>query len=97
MSRPEVLSDDVIAAKLGYHPLWQREGNTILREFTAQNFVGVIGMVNAIAILAEAMDHHPDILIYGWNKMRVTLSTHDRGGLTELDFQLAKKIDDLKY
>jgi 4a-hydroxytetrahydrobiopterin dehydratase len=43
------------------------------------------------------MDHHPDVLLYGWNKVRVILSTHDRGGITELDIALAKKIEQLRF
>jgi 4a-hydroxytetrahydrobiopterin dehydratase len=54
-------------------------------------------VVNAIALLAETMDHHPDLFVYGWNKLRITLSTHDQGGLTILDIQLAKKIDALQF
>ncbi|MCS7170175.1 MAG: 4a-hydroxytetrahydrobiopterin dehydratase, partial [Candidatus Kapabacteria bacterium] len=41
--------------------------------------------------------HHPDLLLYGWNKLRVILSTHDRGGITELDITLAKKIEQLRF
>jgi 4a-hydroxytetrahydrobiopterin dehydratase len=99
MARPEKLSDEEIQIYLGDSPLWglSGSGDSIIREIVGENFPAVIGIVNAIAIIAEKMDHHPDILIYGWNKLRITLSTHDRGGLTELDFKLAKKIDDLKY
>jgi 4a-hydroxytetrahydrobiopterin dehydratase len=61
------------------------------------NFAEAVGKVNAIAILAEAADHHPDILIYGWNKIRVTLSTHDAGGLSDKDFELAAKIEEIAY
>ena len=79
------------------NPFWTLEGNTIIRELVAENFVAAVGILNSVAILAEAMDHHPDILVYGWNKLRITASTHDRGGLTKLDFELAKKIDDLNF
>ena len=68
---------------------------TIVRDILAANWIAAIGIVNAIALVAEGMDHHPDVLIYGWNKIRVTSSTHDRGGLTKLDFELAEKIDAL--
>jgi 4a-hydroxytetrahydrobiopterin dehydratase len=53
--------------------------------------------VSAVGVLAETADHHPDILIHGWNKVKITLSTHDQGGLTELDFALAAKIDALSF
>jgi 4a-hydroxytetrahydrobiopterin dehydratase len=96
MPRPLLATEEYIMSELEGLPLWARQDKYLVREFVAPNFASVIGLVNAIAILAEAMDHHPDILIYGWNKLRVTLSTHDRGGLTELDFRLAKKIEDLR-
>lgn len=97
MGRPGLLSEIEIQENLKDIPLWKRSENAIVREFVAPDFVSAMGFVNAIAIIAEAMDHHPDILIYGWNKIRITTTTHDRGGLTKLDFELAKKIDNLKF
>lgn len=97
MGRPELLSEAEIQENLKDIPLWRQSENTIVREFVAADFVTAMGFVNAVAIIAEAMDHHPDILIHGWNKIRITTSTHDRGGLTRLDFELAKKIDNLKF
>lgn len=97
MSRPKLLSEEDINELLKEIPFWSRENNTIVREIVASNFTAAIGIVNSIAIEAEVLDHHPDILIYGWNKIRITLSTHSDGGLTELDFKLAKKIDNLKF
>jgi 4a-hydroxytetrahydrobiopterin dehydratase len=96
MPRPTLASEEYIQSELGDLPFWTRQERSIVREYAAPNFASVVGLVNAIAVLAEAMDHHPDLLIYGWNKLRVTLSTHDRGGLTELDFRLAKKIEELR-
>jgi 4a-hydroxytetrahydrobiopterin dehydratase len=93
MSRPSLLSNELLQEYCKDVPLWRLEENTIVREIALQNFVAVIGIVNAIAIQAETLDHHPDLHIFGWNKLRITLSTHDKGGLTELDFVLAKKID----
>ena len=95
MPRPEILSEEDIQINLNTLPLWTRAGNNIIRELVAANFVSTVGLLNAIAVLAEAMDHHPDLLIYGWNKLRITLSTHDQGGLTEFDFKLAKKIEEI--
>ncbi len=97
MSRPNLLSEEEINEYLIEVPLWNLENNSIVRDIVASNFTAAIGIVNSIAIEAEVIDHHPDILIYGWNKIKITLSTHDRGGLTELDFKLAKKIDNLKF
>lgn len=96
MSRPELLNEKEIEDQLVDFPLWNRDGALIIKEVVCSNFASVVGLVNSIAFLAEKFDHHPDLLIYGWNKLRITLSTHDRGGLTELDFKLAKQIDDLK-
>lgn len=96
MNRPQLLSEVEIEDMLSDFPLWNREGNLIIKEIVCSNFATVIGLANSIAFIAEKLDHHPDLLIYGWNKLRISLSTHDRGGLTELDFKLAKQIDDLK-
>ncbi|HRP02144.1 MAG TPA: 4a-hydroxytetrahydrobiopterin dehydratase [Candidatus Kapabacteria bacterium] len=97
MNRPTLLNEREISDKLAEHPFWNKENDTIVREVVCANFPSVIGFLNAIAFIAEKLDHHPDLLIYGWNKLRITISTHDKGGLTELDFLLAKQIDDIKF
>jgi 4a-hydroxytetrahydrobiopterin dehydratase len=96
MANRELLSEDDIQDHLAQLPNWQRVENTIVREKVASNFVSIIGLVNSIAIYAEHLDHHPDLLIYGWNQLRITLTTHDKGGLTEKDFELAKKIEEIE-
>ncbi len=73
---------------------WSLNGESIQRTFTHEDFIGSMAFVQAVAELAEAAQHHPDILIR-WNKVTLTLSTHDAGGLTERDFLLAKSIDQL--
>lgn len=97
MSRPPKLSDEQIHQRAFALPSWQVKDNTIEREFQTANFVSALGFVNAVGILAEIADHHPNIFLHGWNKVRITLSTHDKGGLTELDFELAQKIDAIKF
>lgn len=97
MPRPSKLSTEAIAVALAENPAWKQNGNTIEREFKAANFASALGFINAVGLLAECADHHPDILLYGWNKIRITLSTHDQGGLTELDFMLAAKIDSIVF
>jgi len=97
MPRPPRLSEEDIKIYLSRLPKWKRKGDTLEREIVASNFPAIVGILNAIAVLAESLDHHPDLLIYGWNKLRVTLSTHDQGGLTELDFKLAEKIESLNF
>jgi len=90
-------TEEQIESELKDLILWNRVGDSIIRELVASNFVASIGIVNAVAILAESFDHHPDILIYGWNKVQIKLYTHSAGGLTQKDFQLARKIDELGY
>lgn len=67
----------------------------IQKDFTFQNFQEVIAFVNKVADIAEAEDHHPDLFIHSYKKLRVTLMTHAIGGLSENDFILAAKIDRL--
>jgi 4a-hydroxytetrahydrobiopterin dehydratase len=73
---------------------WRREGNTIVRDFELADFVAAIELVQRVARKAEEANHHPDILVHGWNKLRLTLSTHSEGGLTQADFALAQRIDE---
>jgi 4a-hydroxytetrahydrobiopterin dehydratase len=89
-----LLSDAEIAQRLTDVEEWQRDGErSILREWSFADFAAAVVFVNRVAALAEAANHHPDILLHGWNKVRLTLSTHSRGGLTDADFQLAARID----
>ncbi len=97
MPRPLPLGEQELLDHLADIPLWRREGATLVREIPTSDFAAAIGLVNAVAIIAERMDHHPDISVFGWNKVRFTLSTHDQGGITILDIQLAKRIDELKF
>lgn len=97
MAEANVLNQDELKLELNDVPEWEHKDKSIIRELSAANFAGAIGIVNAIAIVAEKADHHPDILVYGWNKVRITLSTHDKGGLTKKDFELAKEIDNLNF
>jgi 4a-hydroxytetrahydrobiopterin dehydratase len=91
-----LLGDDEVEQRLAALAGWQREpGPAIAREFKLADFAAAIEFVDRIAVLAEAADHHPDILLHGWNKVRLTLSTHSQGGLTDADFALAREIDRL--
>jgi 4a-hydroxytetrahydrobiopterin dehydratase len=73
---------------------WGRDGDSIVREFDRGDFKGSVDFVNAITPIAEEMNHHPDVAI-SWSKVTLTLSTHSEGGLTENDFELAKKVEAL--
>jgi 4a-hydroxytetrahydrobiopterin dehydratase len=74
---------------------WRRDGDCIVRDLQLADFAAAIALVDRVADVAESANHHPDILVHGWNKLRLTLSTHSKGGLTEADFALAKRIDSL--
>jgi 4a-hydroxytetrahydrobiopterin dehydratase len=93
----ETLTDEQIDERLGTAGLtaWSRAGPTLVRDHEVGDFPAAIALVNAVAAAAEELDHHPDILVHGWNKVRLTLSTHSVGGLTEADFALAGRIEAL--
>jgi 4a-hydroxytetrahydrobiopterin dehydratase len=81
-----------IKAALAAVPQWKKQGCNITRTREFEDFVSAIKFVNRVAKLAEQAGHHPDIDIR-WNKVVLTLSTHDAGGLTEKDFSLAARFD----
>jgi 4a-hydroxytetrahydrobiopterin dehydratase len=89
-----LLSDSEIDDRLHDSP-WQRDGDAIAREWQLDDFAAAIALVNRVAEAAEESNHHPDILVHGWNKLRLTLSTHSEGGLTAADFEMAARIDGL--
>ena len=74
---------------------WREEGATLVRDFELKDFAGAMAFVNQVAEMAEGANHHPDILIHGWNKVRLTLSTHSEGAVTKADHDLAAGIDGL--
>lgn len=89
-----LLSHEEIDASLSSSE-WRREGQVIVREWKLEDFAGAVVFVNRVADAAEAAGHHPDILLHGWNKVRLELSTHSEGGLTRADFDMAARIDAL--
>jgi 4a-hydroxytetrahydrobiopterin dehydratase len=89
-----LLSDSEIEARLAEMPGWERAGEAIAKEFDRGDFVGSVGFVDSLVEPAEQMNHHPDLEI-SWATVKVSLSTHSEGGLTENDFELARKIDAL--
>jgi 4a-hydroxytetrahydrobiopterin dehydratase len=89
-----LLSDAEIEQRLQDAEGWQRaDASSIERQWTFADFAEAVGFVDRVAEIAEAANHHPDILLHGWNKVRLTLSTHSEGGLTDADFALAAKIN----
>ncbi len=89
-----LLTDEQITDEL-QQVAWSRQGDEISREVRLRDFAAAMAFVNQVAEAAEAANHHPDILVHGWNRVRLTLTTHSAGGLTERDFMLARVIDGL--
>jgi 4a-hydroxytetrahydrobiopterin dehydratase len=85
------LSEAEITERLARLPDWERHGSEIRRTFAFTDFKGSMSFVNRVAELAEAMEHHPDIDIR-YAKVTLALSTHDAGGLTARDFDLAGQV-----
>ena len=89
-----LLSDDQISERLE-RSQWRREGEEIVRDWKFDDFAQAMRFVNRVADAAEDANHHPDILVHGWNRVRLSLTNHSEGGLTEADFELAATIDGL--
>lgn len=76
---------------------WSRDGdNGITREWKTGDFAAALRFVNAVGGLAEAQNHHPDIEIHDYDHVRLRLSTHSAGGVTEEDLELAERVDELQ-
>jgi 4a-hydroxytetrahydrobiopterin dehydratase len=88
------LSDEEVKTKLSGLEGWESKDGAIEKEFKFEDFTGSVEFVGRITPVANEMNHHPDLAI-SWNKVTVTLTTHSEGGLTDNDFELAGKIDDL--
>ncbi|HYZ82384.1 MAG TPA: 4a-hydroxytetrahydrobiopterin dehydratase [Solirubrobacteraceae bacterium] len=90
----EVLNEDDVALRLRRLP-WEREGDEIVREWRFEDFNEAVAFVNRVAEVAEEANHHPDIFLHGWNKVKLSFSNVAAGGLTEMDFTMAARIDEL--
>ena len=88
------LDDQEIEARLAELDGWKRAGDAIEKKFDRDDFVGSVEFVKALVEPAEEMNHHPDVAI-SWSEVTVTITTHSEGGLTENDFELAKRVDAL--
>lgn len=75
---------------------WTAENNELTRRFKFEDFASALAFVNTAGEFAEAADHHPDIKL-GWGYAEFAITTHDRGGITEVDVALAKKIDSIEH
>jgi 4a-hydroxytetrahydrobiopterin dehydratase len=86
-----------IANRLSALQGWAHQENQIEKEFQFADFKDALRFVNLAGQEAEAMNHHPDIFLHGWNKVTIMISTHDAGGITALDFDLAHAIEGLVH
>jgi 4a-hydroxytetrahydrobiopterin dehydratase len=97
-----LLSESEVETRLASVEDWRASGqgggsraDAIVRDFAFADFAEAIAFVNRVAEAAELANHHPDILLHGWNKVRLTLSTHSEVAITDADFQLAAQLDRL--
>ena len=89
------LGEPKIAEKLATLTGWQREGNAIAKEFILGGFTEATQFIGKLAAPADAMDHHPDVQLYRYKRVKITLTTHSAGGITQNDFDLAAQIEGL--
>lgn len=87
-----LLSDIELQRELTALGAWTRKGNEITRSFTFDGFPAALQFAQTLVPIAEAMNHHPDLDIR-YNRVIVHLSTHDQGGVTEKDLELARRIE----
>jgi 4a-hydroxytetrahydrobiopterin dehydratase len=92
MGRTPLLPEADVAAALAALPGWSRAGDEIEKTFELATFAAAIAFVVSVGFLAEAADHHPDLDVR-WRRVRVALTTHDSGGLTAMDTDLARQIE----
>lgn len=90
MERRKLTSEE-IKEQLAAVQNWIADGDVIKRRYSFENFAESLAFVNKVGEIAEAMDHHPDIT-FGWGYAEISTTTHDRGGVTDVDFALVEKI-----
>lgn len=91
---PELLDENTLSSALTEVPLWRREGQELVRELKFPTYLAGADFVARVAQVAEGMNHHPDILL-AWRKVTLRISTHSKGGLTALDFDFTRKVEQL--
>ena len=94
MSARDRLSDAAIDAALAGLEGWRREGDRIVRSWVFGDFDGAMTFINAVADVARALDHHPD-LANVYDRVTLSVTTHDAGGLTALDVEFARRVNAL--
>ncbi len=91
---PKILTPDEIQTALTKLKTgWKHVGDHIETEVETKDFAAAVKLLNAIAEQAESLNHHPDLLLHGYNKLKITTSTHSEGGITKNDLELAAKIE----
>ena len=90
----EILNADELSDALKTLDGWTIDGKILKKRFAFPNFAHALDLVNRVGDLAQAADHHPDIT-FGWGYAELALTTHDRGGITDVDIALASKIDSI--
>lgn len=90
------LNPEEITKKLESLNGWFFIDNSISKEFKLKSFADAVAFLVKVGFEAEKLDHHPDLLLHSWNKLKITLSTHSEGGVTENDFSLAQTIDSIR-
>ena len=93
-TRPEALNSEELRARMAVLPNWKLDGGKLYREFSFSDFNQAFGFMARSALVAESLDHHPEWRNV-YNRVEVHLITHDAGGLTELDFELAGRMNEI--
>ena len=88
------LSPEEILYNLAEMEDWHAENDILSKRFEFKNFSEALDFVNRVGAIAERLDHHPDIS-FGWGYAEINLTTHDRGGITDFDFAVAKEINEI--
>jgi 4a-hydroxytetrahydrobiopterin dehydratase len=91
----KIIEPDKLSAAVAELDRWETDGGALRKRCEFANFAESLAFVNKVSELAEAADHHPDIT-FGWGYAELALTTHDRGGVTDVDIALAGKIDQLQ-
>ena len=96
MGKREKLSDPAIMAFVASHPGWEREGEALVKTFAFADYPGGLAFAVRVGFAAERRSHHPDLRV-GYREVEVTWSTHDQGGVTALDSEMAELCDQLHH
>ena len=90
-----LLNNEEILERLNKFPFWSYKNNSLVFNGKFTNFVETLSKVNLIGEVAEKLNHHPDLYIYSYNNLEITVASHDVGGVTEKDFELLKLIEEI--